>query len=313
MLKPCLSVVVPVYNEEAVIPEFYARLTAVLKKMDLTYEILFVNDGSADASPALLESLKRRDTAVRTLHFSRNFGHQLAVKAGIDHAAGEAVVIIDADLQDPPEEIDALVKKWREGYDVVYAVRAQRDGETFFKKWTASVYYALVRRIASVSIPPDAGDFRLISEEVADVIRGIQEQNPYLRGLISWVGFRQIGVFIHRQPRFSGKTKYSLKKMLGLAWSGITHFSFFPLHLAGISGVVCLLAAVGIWIVGGIGSPTLLLAGLLFFLTGIQLLSVGILGLYLARNYDQSRARPLYILKKNRAEDAKSHGPEEVI
>lgn len=307
MPDPALSVVVPVYNEEAVLPEFYEKLSAALKKTSLPYEILFINDGSADATPAILTQFKSHDTAVRTFHFSRNFGHQLAVKAGIDHARGEAVVIIDADLQDPPEEIPALVSKWKEGYDVVYAVRAQRDGETFFKKWTAAVYYRLVRRIASVPIPADTGDFRLISAEVAEVIRGIREQSPYLRGLIAWAGFRQIGVSIHRQPRFSGRTKYSLKKMLGLAWSGITHFSFFPLQLAIGAGVLFLtIAAVfgGMlvwtrWVAGGVVSSTQVIVSVLFFLAGVQSLSIGILGLYLARNYDQSRARPLYILKKN--------------
>lgn len=298
-----ISIISPVFNEQESLLEFYSRLSKVLKDLGMRYEIIFVDDGSSDNSSEILAGLKRKDLSVRVLTFSRNFGHQIAVKAGLDHAQGDGVVIIDTDLQDPPEFIPALTQKWKEGYDVVYAVRAERSGEGFFKKCTASLYYSLIRRIASVSIPVNTGDFRLISSEVVAVLRGIREQSPYLRGLISWVGFRQIGIPMNREARFAGKTKYPLRKMLSLAWSGITHFSFFPLRLAGIVGSV-LLAVSAVWL-GRIfyiqaafsgGEP---LAALILFVSGIQLLSIAILGQYLAFNYDQSRARPLYILKKS--------------
>lgn len=305
MNNPQISIVAPVFNEEAVIDEFYRRLSGVLKEARLEAEILFVNDGSSDTSLEKCLALRSQDSRVKILNFSRNFGHQIAVKAGIDHAAGEAVIIMDTDLQDPPEVIPELLAKHREGYDVVYAIRASRAGETFFKKCTAHLYYRLIRQITRMDLPLDAGDFRLISRQVADTIRGIREKNPYLRGLISWVGFRQIGIPVDRQARYAGETKYSSKKMFALAWNGITHFSFFPLQISTFIGflasAICLVwiaQALYVSLVLHIAIPgwTSLMVAVLF-LGGVQLITLGIIGSYLARNYDESRSRPLYILK----------------
>ena len=191
-----------------------------------------VNDGSTDGSSAILSELHRKDPRVKIITFSRNFGHQPAIKAGIDCATGDAVVTIDADLQDPPEAIAEMVVKWKEGHDVVYAVRIERQGESFFKKMTAALFYRLMKRLTHIDMPLDAGDFRLISRPVADALKQIKEKRPFLRGLISWLGFRQTGITIKREARFAGKTKFSLFKMLQFAWSGITHFSFFPMQVA---------------------------------------------------------------------------------
>ena len=300
-----MSVVVPVFNEEGALREFYSRLRLVISVMKVTSEILFINDGSSDSSAVILEELRRADPQVRVLSFTRNFGHQVAVKAGLDHAQGDTVVIIDADLQDPPELIPALWAKWREGYEVVYVLRVQREGESFFKKFTAALYYNFLQKIATVDIPRNTGDFRLISRQVADVLKNIHEKNPYLRGLVAWTGFKSVGVPVKRQPRFAGKTSYTLKKMIHLAWSGITHFSFFPLQLAGMFGLLSLAAAVAflLRIILGLSASrnfldTDLILFSIFFLGGIQLLCAGILGGYLGCNYDQTRSRPLYILKK---------------
>lgn len=227
-----ISIVAPVYNEEDCLSEFYRRTRTVADALKEETEWIFVNDGSTDRSAAILSELRLRDPRVKVLCFSRNFGHQPAIKAGIDHASGDAVVTIDADLQDPPEAIAEMIIKWKEGYDVVYAIRAERLGETFFKKTTAALYYRLMKRLTRIDMPLDAGDFRLISRPVADALREIKEKRPFLRGLISWLGFRQVGVSIKRDARFAGKTKFSLFKMLQFAWSGITHFSFFPMQLA---------------------------------------------------------------------------------
>lgn len=287
-----LSVIVPVYNEESVLKECHARLVKVVSAMGLTYELLFVNDGSRDGSERILEEMQKGDPHVRALSFTRNFGHQIAVKCGIDHARGQAAVIIDADLQDPPELIPELWAKKNEGYEVVYAVRARRDGETPFKTWTASIFYRLIRAISSVDIPADTGDYRLITRPVIDAVKSIREKNPYLRGLIAWTGFRAVGVPMHRHPRFAGKTKYSLKKMLHLAWSGIGHFSFFPLKLAGYFGAISIAASAACLAV----RETVLFA--VFFMGGVQLVCMGLLGAYLGRSYDEVRPRPLYVLKK---------------
>ena len=306
-----LSIVIPVYNEEACLKEFYRRLFLVTEQENWETEIIFVNDGSKDSSLGMLQEFRRKDTRVKILDFSRNFGHQVAVKAGIDHARGEAVVIMDADLQDPPEMIPNLVMKWKEGYEVVYAVRETRKGEGFFKKWTASLYYRLIQRIASIDLPLDTGDFRLLSRPVADVIKNIREKNLYLRGLISWVGFKQIGVPMKRDPRFAGETKYSSRQMLRLGWNGITHFSFLPLQISTavgfLSALICLfwiLQALYVGLVLKIAVPgwTSIMVAVLF-LGSVQLLTLGIFGSYLARNYDEARSRPLYILRQKEGFD----------
>ncbi|HTL70804.1 MAG TPA: glycosyltransferase family 2 protein [Candidatus Eisenbacteria bacterium] len=301
---PVLSVVAPVYNEEKGIVEFHRQLSAVLKTMGLPCEILLVNDGSKDGTSALLEDIARRDATVRVLEFSRNFGHQAAIKAGLDHARGQAVVVMDADLQDPPETLPEFVAKWKEGYDVVYAVRASRAGETLFKKFTSAAYYRFLRKISNVDIPADVGDFRLISRRMADVLKGMREQGPYIRGLVVWAGFRQIGIPIQRQARFAGETRYPLSLMLKLAWSGVAHFSFLPLRLPlyfGSAAVFAsaLMGARLLWMRAA-GVPTwhwACVTSVVFFFGGVQLISIGVLGSYLARTYDETRGRPLYILK----------------
>lgn len=305
-MNPKLSIVAPVYNEAENLTEFYRYLKLALDKTAMSYEILFINDGSTDASVSKIQELRREDKNIKLLNFSRNFGHQIAVKAGIDYSKGDAVIVMDTDLQDPPEAILDMIAKWREGYEVVYAVRVSREGESFFKKVTANLYYRLIQKIAQVKIPLDAGDYRLIARPVADVIRSIQEKQPYIRGLTSWVGFSQIGIPIKRQPRFAGSTKYSLKKMLKLAWTGITHFSFLPLQISTYLGIVtsilclCFIAqALYVRIVLNIavqGWTSLMVAVL--FIGAVQLITLGILGSYLARNYDETRSRPLYVIRQ---------------
>ncbi|OIO37862.1 MAG: glycosyltransferase [Candidatus Omnitrophica bacterium CG1_02_49_16] len=300
-----LTVIAPVFNEEKGIDEFYKRLSEVLEGLRVPYEILFVNDGSTDRSLELLRKIRAKNVRVKILDLSRNFGHQVAIKAGIDHARGEAVVIMDSDLQDPPEEIPNFISKWKEGYDVVYGVRAHREGESLFKKWTAAIFYRLINRIAQVDIPLDAGDFRLIDRRVAQALKSIREKNPYVRGLVSWVGFRQIGVPIKRDARFAGTTKYSSHQMFKLAWNGITHFSFLPLQLSTFIGFFVSLLCLA-WIVQALYVGLVLhiavpgwtsLMVVVLFLGSVQLITLGIMGSYLARNYDESRSRPLYILK----------------
>lgn len=303
--RPMLSIVAPVFNEEGGIREFYRRLTGVLALLDPSYEILFIDDGSTDGSLEILRQIRRENPRVKLLEFSRNFGHQIAVKAGIDHSAGDAVVILDTDLQDPPETIVPMLQKLREGFDVVYAVRAKRAGESFFKKMTAAAYYRLMKKIAHIDLPLDAGDFRMISRGVADAVRQIKERDPYIRGLVSWVGFRQTGILIDRQPRFSGQTKYTFQKMMKLAVNGIAHFSFLPLQLATFAGFVTALVAflwmtqalyVGLVLHSTVPGWTSLIIAVLF-LGSVQLITLGIIGGYLAKNYDETRSRPLYILR----------------
>jgi polyisoprenyl-phosphate glycosyltransferase len=305
MQKKTLSIVAPVYNEEGCINEFYNRLAVVLQKISMQAEIIFVNDGSVDSSVEKIKMLRRKDDRVKILNFTRNFGHQIAIKAGIDHASGDSVVIIDSDLQDPPENIPELIEKYKEGYDVVYTVHAIREGESFFKKFTAFLYYRFIRKICAINLPLDSGDFRLISRKVADCLKDLHEKNIYLRGLISWLGFKQIGIPVTRHVRYAGKTKYPFSKMIRFAWNGITHFSFLPLQISTIIGCAtsffCLL-----WIIYAIyvsfvlrisvpGWTSIMVAVL--FLGSVQLITLGIIGSYLARNYDQTRPRPLYIIQ----------------
>jgi len=293
MSRPYLSIVAPVYNEQECLGEFYGRIKKMLKEIACSYEIIFVDDGSADASPRMLDELSQKDPHIRVLHFSRNFGHQIAIKAGIDHARGEAVVLIDTDLQDPPELIPRFVEKWKEGYDVVYAVRAKRAGESVFKRATAFLFYRGLRAISRLDIPLDTGDFRLISGRVAQVLSGMKERKPYIRGLVSWMGFKQTGITIERQGRFAGKTKYSLRKMLGLAFSGILHFSFVPLHIPHVLGGLCFVFALAGY-AGGNADPW---ANLALFLASLQFIVLGFIANYLAHNFDESRQRPLYVLR----------------
>jgi glycosyltransferase involved in cell wall biosynthesis len=315
-MKPTFSVVIPVFNEAESIREFYRRLSAMGRKAGDSWEFVFINDGSTDQSPELLRQFARTDKRVRVIDFVRNFGHQIAVTAGLDAAQGRAVIIIDADLQDPPEVIPELIAKWREGSEVVYAVRAEREGETWIKELTAKIFYRLIFRITDIKIPLDTGDFRLLDEKVVAVIRRMRERHRFLRGMASWVGFRQVGVPYRRHARYAGKTKYPFSKMLGLALNAITSFSYFPLQLATYVGFVCaVVAAVSIPVVvifrltgsgAFFGQATTLISVL--FLGGVQLICLGILGEYVGRIYDEVKGRPLYIVREENSSSRKAAG-----
>jgi dolichol-phosphate mannosyltransferase len=300
-----LSVVVPVYNEEESVPELYRRLTEVLAGAVGSYEIVLVDDGSRDGSWALIKELAARDARVKGVSFSRNFGHQMAFTAGLDHVDGDAVVIMDADLQDPPELIPELVARWREGYDVAYAVRAKRAGETFFKLATAALFYRVLQRVTNVAIPVDTGDFRLMSRKAVDAFRRLSEHHRFTRGMVAWLGFRQIGVPYLRAARHAGETKYPLRKMLRLASDGLTSFSYLPLQLASWVGtVVCAAALVALAAVlslkatGSALSWAWVAVSGLALLGGVQLIAVGLLGEYMGRVFDEVRGRPLYLVQE---------------
>ena len=300
-MHPVYSIIVPCYNEEAVLGETHRRLTQVLSGMGEAYEIVYVNDGSRDKTGDILRELAARDPNVRAVMFARNCGHQIAVSAGLDYACGDAVVIIDADLQDPPELIPAMAEKWKSGVQVVYAQRNKRAGETAFKKWTASAYYRLINGLTGGMVPRDTGDFRLVDRQAADVIRSMPEHNRFLRGMFAWAGFRQEPILYDRDKRFAGKTHYSLKKMLKLASDGVFSFSVKPLKaitwlglsLLASSGVACL--ALLILLVCGVNGGLWWLAWLMTLLTGCVLAALGIVGEYIARIYDEALGRPLYV------------------
>ncbi len=299
------SLVVPLYFEQEVLRAAHARFLTVMEGLKSDFEIVYVDDGSQDATFAILSEIARDDERVKVLRFSRNFGHQLAVTAGIDAASGDAIIIIDADLQDPPELIPELVEKWAEGYEVVYALRRKREGETPFKKLTAALYYRLLNAFSGVKIPLDTGDFRLIDRKVADQLRSMREHNRFLRGLAAWAGFKSCPVEYDRAPRMAGKTKYTLKKMLKLAGDGITGFSSKPLQVATWIGaglfVLCGLALLALIVLALCGlNPS----GWLFALVGVFLVQaalficIGLLGMYISRVYDEVKQRPLYIVSE---------------
>jgi len=299
-----LSVIIPIYNEEINIPTLYDRLRNVLDPMALQYEFIFINDGSRDQSLALVQTLAMRDERVRFIDFSRNFGHQIAVTAGLDLAVGEAAVIIDADLQDPPELIVPLYQKLREGYEVVYAKRRSRKGESAAKKLTAKLFYRLLASITNISIPVDTGDFRIISRKVVDALKLMPEQNKFIRGQISWIGYRQTYVEYDRAERAGGETGYTYRKMIRLALDGITGFSDVPLKAATVSGFIVSAGAFLVMIytlfarfVTGDYEPgwASLMVSILF-LGGVQLIAVGIIGEYIARLSANVRQRPLYVI-----------------
>ncbi len=307
--RPVFSVVAPIYNEAETLPHFYARVVAVMERLDEPFELVLVNDGSHDDSIAVMRALHERDPRVRVVDFSRNFGHQVAISAGLDHARGEAVVIIDSDLQDPPEVILELAAKWRQGAEVVYAQRHTRSGETRFKLLTAAVFYRLIHRLTSVDIPRDTGDFRLLDRKVVDTLVAMKEHHRFMRGLSVWVGFRQEAVHYDRQERYAGETKYPLTKMVRFALDAITGFSYVPLQLATTLGfVLAALSLVGIVLavvlrllnVAIQGQTTTLIVVLL--LGGIQLIFLGIIGEYLGRIYDEVRGRPLYVVRETLGE-----------
>jgi dolichol-phosphate mannosyltransferase len=298
------SIVAPIFNELENLPELYQRVKEVMDSSGDTWELLLVDDGSTDGSTAKIREFAQADRRVRPVIFARNFGHQIAVTAGLDYACGDAVVIIDADLQDPPEVILELAEKWREGYDVVYAVRAERVGESWFKKFTASMFYRIILRITDVKIPLDTGDFRLIDHKVVNVMKTMRERHRFLRGMAAWVGFKQIGVEYKRAARLAGVTKYPFRKMVRLALNAITSFSYFPLQVATYIGFVAagiaILAIPGFMRITGsqafIGQATTLISVL--FLGGVQLISLGVLGEYIGRLYDEAKGRPLYIVRE---------------
>ncbi|MFH1524578.1 MAG: glycosyltransferase family 2 protein [Chloroflexota bacterium] len=300
------SIVAPIFNEVESIPELYQRVRDVMSATHATWELVLVDDGSTDGSTDVIRTLAKQDKHVRPVVFARNFGHQVAITAGWDYARGGAVIIIDADLQDPPEVILDLIAKWREGYEVVYAVRAEREGESWFKRMSAAMFYRIVFRITDVKIPVDTGDFRLMDRKVVDVLKSMREKYRFPRGMSAWVGFRQIGVPYKRAARFAGVTKYPIKKMFVLALNAITGFSYFPLQLATYFGFVSAgLSIVAIPVVvimrlsghgAFLGQATTLIAVL--FLGGVQLISLGVLGEYLGRIYDEVKGRPLYIVRE---------------
>lgn len=300
------SIVVPVYNEKEVLSELYKRTTSVMDRLREPYEIILVNDGSSDSSLEIMKELHSKDSRVKIINFSRNFGHQIAITAGLDYASGEAVITIDADLQDPPEVIPSLIDKWKEGFDVAYGIREKRAGESFFKLSTASVFYRFLRRITDTNIPADTGDFRLMNRKVVDSLKNIRERNRFVRGLVSWVGYRQIGVNYKREKRFAGRTKYPLREMLKFAIDGISSFSFLPLRIASYGGFV--ISGVGLIYAMYVifvklfttktvpGWASLMVA--ILFLGGVQLIAIGIIGEYIARIGQETKQRPLYIIKE---------------
>lgn len=311
-MKPTFSIVAPNFNEALTVPEFYRRVQESMDALGEPWELVWVDDGSTDDSTEKIRQLSREDPRVKPVIFARNFGHQIAVTAGLDYSRGQAVIIIDSDLQDPPEVMKDLIAKWQEGYEVVYAVRAEREGETWFKLFTASLFYRLIYRITDVKIPLDTGDFRLLDRKVVNVINQMRERHRFLRGMSVWVGFRQAGVPYRRAARYAGETKYPLKKMLKFASDAITGFSYFPLQLATYMGffsaslaILAIPVVIALRLAGSqafFGQASTLIATL--FLGGVQLISLGILGEYIGRLYDQVKGRPLYIVREAPADEA---------
>ena len=301
-----LSVIVPCYNEEAVLNQLHLRLAAILETISENYEVIYVSDGSTDNTDNLLEDMVSDDqkNRVKFIKFSRNFGHQIAVTAGIEYAQGEAIVLIDADLQDPPELISEMVAKWQEGYQVVYCQRRKRDGESKFKLVTAKWFYQILAYLSDVNIPVNTGDFRLMDRKVVEVIKNMPEKDRFIRGMVAWVGFKQFALQYDREERFAGESKYPFWKMVKFATDGILSFSIKPLRLSTLLGLVSsLLSFIGIiyalimWVVG---SPvlgwTLMFIAIMFF-SGVQLISLGVIGEYMGRSYAESKGRPLYIIE----------------
>jgi glycosyltransferase involved in cell wall biosynthesis len=304
-LSMLLSIVVPCYNEAAVLAEFHRRIVAVCAGIaDSEFELIYTDDGSIDETPVILRQLQASDERVRVVALSRNFGHQVAVSAGLEHAAGDVAVIIDADLQDPPEVIPELLARWRDGYQVVYGMRTERPGETVFKLWTAKLFYRIINRLSKVKLPLDVGDFRLLDRKVIDVLLAMPERDRFLRGMVSWIGFRQVAVMYKRAERSAGASKYPLWKMLRFAADGVLSFSLTPLRLALWVGFLSIaLAFAGIvyaliirlytndWVRGWTSIFTAVL-----FIGGAQLVTLGIIGEYIGRIYAEVKRRPLYVV-----------------
>ena len=303
-----ISLVIPMYYEEQVAKECYKRVTKVLKELkEYDYEIIFVNDGSKDKTLPILEEIAKKDKKVKVISFSRNFGHQAAVTAGLKYVTGDAIVIMDADLQDPPELIPDMLKYWEDGYEVIYGKRKTREGESAFKLLTAKAFYNTLNKLSDVEIPKDTGDFRLVDKKVVDVINSLPEHNKFLRGLFSWVGFKQYAYEYERKERFAGKTKYPLKKMLKLAQDGILSFSTKPLKIVGGFGIISVIISIAILIYSILsfafkwnnltpGWTSLMCT--VTFLGGVILISLWMIGEYIARIYDETKQRPQYIVDK---------------
>jgi dolichol-phosphate mannosyltransferase len=317
-MRPTISVILPVYNERETLLELKARLTPILdEQVSGSFEVLFVDDGSRDGSDLIIDGFHDHDPRFKAIHFSRNFGHQAALQAGLDAASGDAVALMDADLQDPPELLEQFIERWRQGYDVVYAVRKKRK-EAFWKRAAYAVFYRTMKVISEIDVPLDAGDFCLMDRRVVDTLVSLRERNRFLRGLRSWVGFRQIGVEYERDSRHAGEPKYTLRKLVGLALSGYIGFSAAPLRMATWFGLIAALTGflVALWAVytklAGIYSPrgwTSTIA-IIMFIGGVQLLMLGVIGEYLSRVYDEVRRRPLYIVRSRAGIDERSGGSE---
>lgn len=306
-MRPKYSLVIPVYNEEKSIAELYRRLSGVIDQLGEPVEVILVNDGSRDRTLALLRDLHEKDPRICYISLARNFGHQIAVTAGLNFVRGDAIVVMDADLQDPPELIPVLVEKWQQGYQVVYAQRTQRRKESWLKRLTAYGFYRLLRRLADIDIPPDTGDFCLMDRKVVDVLNSMPERNRYIRGLRAWVGLQQTSVCFERDPRFAGEVKYTFRKSLSLAANGLVSFSKVPLRLSTYLGLLAAAAAVLMavlvlyWRIHSPHSPLTGLATIMiamFFLGAVQLVSIGILGEYVGRIYEEVKGRPLYVLSE---------------
>jgi len=307
MSNKLISIVVPMYYEENVADECYKRLKKVMNDNNINYEFIFVNDGSKDRTFEILNKIAEEDNNAKIISFSRNFGHQIAVTAGVDKAKGDAVVVIDADLQDPPELIPKMIDLWNDGYKVVYAKRKKRKGESFFKLFTAGIFYRILDRMTDIDIPLDTGDFRLMDRDVVNVLKTMKENNRFVRGMVSWVGFKQTPIEYERDERFAGETKYPLKKMIKFASDGIVSFSAKPLKIMGSLGMFCVSISLIIFLYALIrkltndvnvvsGWASIMTA--VTFLGGVQLLSISVLGEYIGRIYDESKGRPLYVIEK---------------
>ncbi|HYF39684.1 MAG TPA: glycosyltransferase family 2 protein [Gemmatimonadales bacterium] len=316
MTARALAVVIPCYNEEGNLRETHRRVSGAIAQASSVYEIVYVDDGSSDATPEMLQQLQLEDPHVRVVYLSRNFGHQFAVTAGLAHAQGDAVIVMDADLQDPPEVVVEMVRRWEEGYDVVYGVRTDREGETRFKLLTARLFYRLIHWLSDTDIPLDTGDFRLLDRKVVDAIVAMPERDRFLRGMVSWTGFRQIGVPYRRAARYAGETKYPIPKMVRFALDGILSFSIKPLRLstllgfvsAGLALVVILYAlALRLFTDQWVPGWTALIIAILF-LGGAQLLSLGIIGEYIGRLYGEAKRRPLYLVQETLGMEHRAQG-----
>lgn len=307
MIAPEISVIVPLFNEELVIEAMYAKLTDVLSKAQLTYEIILVNDGSRDRTLDLALEICEKDKQIKLLSFSRNFGHQIAITAGMDRSVGNAVVVIDADLQDPPEVILDMLKLWKDGFHVVYGVRTKRAGESWFKLFTAASFYRILKKMTSVEIPVDTGDFRLLDRRVLEEFKKMRERSRFVRGMISWIGFKQGAVYYSRDPRLAGETKYPFSKMIKFAIDGILSFSQIPLRLSSAFGFLSSLVSFVFMIYGLVVKyffPEYAIPGwaslfsAVLFIGGVQLICMGVLGEYVGRIYEEIKQRPLYIIDK---------------